>query len=118
MSINEQGTFKNPDSLDEKARLSQDEEIFQRTRLVNCGFFMQIILDDYVGAILGLSRDGYSWRLPVREVSMTPQYYLSLPLTHIVVGCSQRRSRGLTPRRRKCSLDRIQSDVQMALHAV
>ena len=69
MSINEQGTFKASGGLDEQARLAQDEEIFQRTRLVNCGFFMQAILDDYVGAILGLSRDGYSWRLPVREVS-------------------------------------------------
>lgn len=95
MSINEQGTFKSPDSLDEKARLSQDEEIFQRTRLVNCGFFMQIILDDYVGAILGLSRDGYSWRLPVREVNRCSRYKYSLLLTNAPLGCSQHRSRGL-----------------------
>lgn len=28
---------------------------------------MQIILGDYVGAILGLVRDGYSWRLKILE---------------------------------------------------
>ncbi|KIY69396.1 heme peroxidase, partial [Cylindrobasidium torrendii FP15055 ss-10] len=31
---------------------TQDEEIFARSRLVNCGLFMQMILGDYVGAIL------------------------------------------------------------------
>jgi linoleate 10R-lipoxygenase len=29
---------------------------------------MQIILGDYVGAILGLVRDGRAWRLNPREV--------------------------------------------------
>ena len=53
---------------DEQKRL-QDDEIFSRSRLVNCGFFMQIILGDYVGAILGLVRDGLSWRLKPLEVS-------------------------------------------------
>ncbi|TEB25040.1 heme peroxidase [Coprinellus micaceus] len=52
---------------------AQDEEIFQRARLVNCGYFMHIILGDYVGAILGLVRDGSSWRLdplmPIRNSS-------------------------------------------------
>ncbi|KAJ7595940.1 heme peroxidase [Mycena floridula] len=43
--------------------LKQDDEIFNRARLVNCGFFMQIILRDYVGAILGLARDRNDWRL-------------------------------------------------------
>ncbi|THH14008.1 hypothetical protein EW146_g6268 [Bondarzewia mesenterica] len=63
LSINERGTFINPPPSDEAKRLVQDEEIFQRARLVNTGYFMQIILRDYVGAILGLIRDGSSWRL-------------------------------------------------------
>ncbi len=69
LSINEAGTYKNPATLDEKTRIEQDDEIFHRSRLVNCGFFMQIILGDYVGAILGLVRDGSPWRLKVLEVS-------------------------------------------------
>ncbi|KIY52209.1 heme peroxidase [Fistulina hepatica ATCC 64428] len=63
LNINERGTYKVPVPTDDKKRLDQDDEIFQRTRLINCGFFMQIILRDYVAAILGLVRDGSDWRL-------------------------------------------------------
>lgn len=50
--------------------MKQDDELFNRSRLVNCGWFTQIILGDYVGAILGLSRDGSCWRLDPLEVSL------------------------------------------------
>ncbi|KAI0290112.1 heme peroxidase [Multifurca ochricompacta] len=63
LTINERGNFKNPPPSDLAACADQDEEIFQRARLVNTGYFIQIILRDYVGAILGLVRDGSSWRL-------------------------------------------------------
>ncbi|KAF9470894.1 heme peroxidase [Pholiota conissans] len=57
----------------ERQRNAQDDEIFNRTRLVNCGYFMNIILGDYVGAILGLVRDQSDWRLdplqPIREAN-------------------------------------------------
>ncbi|TDL18559.1 heme peroxidase [Rickenella mellea] len=47
-----------------------------RARLVNCGFFIQVILSDYIGAIWGLVRDGLSWRLdplsPMRKISHEP----------------------------------------------
>lgn len=69
-TINEQNTFKPPKDLNDAMRKSQDDEIFERSRLVNCGFFMQIILGDYVGAILGLVRDGNPWRLKILEVRM------------------------------------------------
>ncbi|KAF8907810.1 heme peroxidase [Mucidula mucida] len=53
----------------EEAQKAQDKEIFDRARLVNCGYFMHIILGDYVGAILGLVRDGHNWRLdPLMEI--------------------------------------------------
>lgn len=39
---------------------------------------MQITLGDYVAAILGLVRDGISWRLDPRIVRPTP--YISLTL--------------------------------------
>lgn len=68
LAINERNTYHAPDKLSDADRHSQDEELFQRARLVNCGFFMQIILGDYVGAILGLVRDGYSWRLKILDV--------------------------------------------------
>lgn len=81
MDINENGNLSQPYPEDAGAKQAQDDEIFQRARLVNCGYFMQIILGgtyngqtiffirltgfdiDYVGAILGLVRDGSDWRL-------------------------------------------------------
>ncbi|KAF5391021.1 hypothetical protein D9757_003939 [Collybiopsis confluens] len=90
LEINEQGNYKDPATLKnqiikgsapdasakdkeavvqaERTLNAQDDEIFHRARLVNCGFFMKVILGDYVGAILGLARDGSDWRLdPLME---------------------------------------------------
>ncbi|KAF7303748.1 hypothetical protein MIND_00604400 [Mycena indigotica] len=74
--INENGTYKS-EFKDKKERLGQDDEIFNRARLVNCGYFMKIILGDYVGAILGLVRDGYSWRLDPLSQSRSANHALS-----------------------------------------
>ncbi|CAE6468800.1 unnamed protein product [Rhizoctonia solani] len=41
----------------------QDHVIFNTARLINCGFFMHIIISDYIGAILGLTREGSSYSL-------------------------------------------------------
>ncbi|KAK0495168.1 hypothetical protein EDD18DRAFT_1013224, partial [Armillaria luteobubalina] len=60
--INEHGNYTQT-FTDEVSRIAQDDEIFAQTQLVNCGYIMQIILGDYVGAILGLVRDGHAWRL-------------------------------------------------------
>ncbi|KAF9042906.1 heme peroxidase [Panaeolus papilionaceus] len=63
LDINENGNLASPPPTDAAAKKQQDDEIFHRARLVNCGYFMHIILGDYVGAILGLVRDGTDWRL-------------------------------------------------------
>jgi linoleate 10R-lipoxygenase len=68
LSINERGSFSSPPPTEETACLIQDDELFHRARLINCGFFMQIILQDYIGAILGLVRDGVDWRLNPLQV--------------------------------------------------
>lgn len=44
LDINERGTFMKPVPEDKVARQAQDDEIFHRARLVNCGYFMHIIL--------------------------------------------------------------------------
>ncbi|KAJ7049433.1 heme peroxidase [Mycena amicta] len=51
LEINENGTYKTEFKSDIE-KLAQDDEIFNRARLVNCGYFMQIIVGDYIGAIL------------------------------------------------------------------
>lgn len=81
LCINENGNFKNPPPADSHA---QDEEIFQRARLVNTGLFMQVILRDYVGAILGLARDGSSWRLDPLMVNQKHDLYALLTDIHLI----------------------------------
>ncbi|KAH8108998.1 heme peroxidase [Phellopilus nigrolimitatus] len=71
LTINEWGSYTSVSelhSLSNANRQSQDDELYARARLVNCGFFMQVVLGDYVGSILGLVRDGLDWRLtPLAE---------------------------------------------------
>ncbi|KAG6823641.1 hypothetical protein H0H92_009580, partial [Tricholoma furcatifolium] len=63
LDINENGTYGPPDSMTDEDKRIQDDDLFHRTRLINCGFFMNIILGDYVGVILGLVMDESSWHL-------------------------------------------------------
>jgi prostaglandin-endoperoxide synthase 2 len=84
LCINENGNLTNPPPTDSHARDTQDEEIFQRARLVNTGLFMQVILRDYVGAILGLARDGSSWRLDPLMVNQEDDLYDLLADLHLI----------------------------------
>ncbi|KAH0828618.1 heme peroxidase [Lanmaoa asiatica] len=63
LDLNERGSFTSPQPDERTSLLAQDDEIYHRARMVNTAFFMQIILADYVGGILGLVRDGLTWRL-------------------------------------------------------
>ncbi|KAG8951991.1 hypothetical protein FRC04_005324 [Tulasnella sp. 424] len=64
LAINERGRWnRKVEDLEEVAKKKQDEEIFQTSRLINCGWFMNTILSDYLSAILGLVREGNSWTL-------------------------------------------------------
>ncbi|KAF0386431.1 linoleate diol synthase [Gigaspora margarita] len=40
-----------------------DEHLFQTARLINCGYYLKIILRDYLSAILGLDRTPSNWFL-------------------------------------------------------
>ncbi|KAJ6515136.1 linoleate diol synthase [Mycena vitilis] len=61
--INERGTYRDPKALSEDQLRAQDEELFQTTRLVNCGWFGSVVFSDYFSSILGLVREGSSWSL-------------------------------------------------------
>lgn len=57
LDINESGEFKHPKHLHDNEKKLQDDEIFHRTRLVNCGYFMHIIL----GGIFDLNAFGIAF---------------------------------------------------------
>ncbi|KAG8813511.1 hypothetical protein FRC19_002379, partial [Serendipita sp. 401] len=47
----------------------QDDDIFNRARLINCAFFMNAILGDYLSGILGTFREASEWCLnPLEEI--------------------------------------------------
>ncbi|KAJ7133385.1 heme peroxidase [Mycena epipterygia] len=62
LKINERGRWTDPPPEEKEARARQDEEIFQTSRLVNCGHFMGLIMSDYVAGFLGLS-EGNAWNM-------------------------------------------------------
>ncbi|KAG1767154.1 heme peroxidase [Suillus placidus] len=72
LEINERGTWKDPTHhhhVSHAQLAQQDEEIFQITRLCNCGWFAAVVFSDYFSAILGLVRKGSSWSLePFEEI--------------------------------------------------
>ncbi|KAF5356621.1 hypothetical protein D9758_008203 [Tetrapyrgos nigripes] len=79
LSINEKGNLVSPSKLasnPDKLK-AQDDEIFQRARLVNTGTYIKIILGDYVGAILGQVRDGKDWRLDTLAQSRSMSHDVS-----------------------------------------
>lgn len=45
--INERGKFKPVSSLDAAGIKAQDEELFQTARLINAGFFVNVVFYDY-----------------------------------------------------------------------
>lgn len=68
LKINERGNWTSDiDALaKDSAKLAeQDEAIFQTARLINAGFYANVVLGDYLAAILGTVRDGSSWTLNI-----------------------------------------------------
>ncbi|KAK4706087.1 linoleate 10R-lipoxygenase, partial [Phenoliferia sp. Uapishka_3] len=57
-SINEAGKFKPVGQLDTDGKKAQDERLFQTARLINCGFFVNVVFYDYIRS---QSRDISSW---------------------------------------------------------
>ncbi|KAJ7831148.1 heme peroxidase [Mycena olivaceomarginata] len=57
LKINERGRWSDPPTASPKLRPQQDEEIFQTARLVNCGHFRSIVVNDYAVGLLGLPKN-------------------------------------------------------------
>ena len=73
-SIDENGRFTLPAQTTSFDRLAysellaqRDNDLFQTARLVTCGLYMQIVLNDYVRTILNLQRVDSDWSLDPRR---------------------------------------------------
>ncbi|KAF8538686.1 fatty acid oxygenase [Trichophaea hybrida] len=76
--INQDGRFTKPAALGanptaeahdayNKGMVKYDEDLFQTAKLVTCGLYVNIILNDYVKNILNLNRVQSSWSLDPRD---------------------------------------------------
>ncbi|GAA5921037.1 hypothetical protein JCM1841_005069 [Sporobolomyces salmonicolor] len=61
--INERGKYKPLDQLDDAGKKAQDESLFQIARLVNCGWFLQVVVQDYIRTILNINQTESTWSL-------------------------------------------------------
>ncbi|PKK42132.1 hypothetical protein CI102_14625 [Trichoderma harzianum] len=74
-TINEQGRFSIPTGIAEndprygQAQLKRDNDLFQTGRLITCGLYVNVILNDYLRTILNLNRNPVNsdWKLDPRE---------------------------------------------------
>lgn len=64
--INEAGRFSKPNNDDGEKWAKHDEDLFQTSRLITCGLYINIIMKDYVRTILALNRTNSSWSLDPR----------------------------------------------------
>ncbi|EOR01023.1 hypothetical protein E3P92_01871 [Wallemia ichthyophaga] len=63
---NERGWYKPWNQLDDEQKKKQDQDLFHTAKLVNCAFFANVVLHDYLRAILGLTRSKSTWVLDPR----------------------------------------------------
>jgi len=55
LEINERGRFSLKDHSRDSIK-KQDEDLFQTARVINCGFYMKIVLHNYLRTILGIDQ--------------------------------------------------------------
>ncbi|PBP23131.1 heme peroxidase [Diplocarpon rosae] len=65
--INENGRFTKPKDGDPKENWDKyDNDLFQTGRLITCGLYVNVVLNDYVRTILSLNRTNTKWDLDPR----------------------------------------------------
>lgn len=55
LRVNENDRYKQFETLSLDDQKRQDEDLFQTARLVNCGWFLQVIVRDYIRSVQALS---------------------------------------------------------------
>jgi hypothetical protein len=77
--INENGRFTKPKDDDTSKWAKYDEDLFQTSRLITCGLYVNIIVKDYVRTILSLNRTSSTWALDPRAVSTKTMFNVPAP---------------------------------------
>ncbi|QRV81013.1 heme peroxidase [Ceratobasidium sp. AG-Ba] len=76
--INEAGTFKDPDTLTDEQKRAQDHVLFNTARLINVGFFISVVLGDYLRTGLGLIKEASDFALePFMDVPQSNDTHLA-----------------------------------------
>ncbi|CAG8580790.1 14171_t:CDS:2 [Racocetra fulgida] len=66
--------------LYETGKFKDDEHLFQTARLINCGYYLRVILHNYLETILGLDRTQSTWYLdPTKPYSNSNLLLTPLP---------------------------------------
>ncbi|BGP48804.1 hypothetical protein JCM10450v2_004680 [Rhodotorula kratochvilovae] len=69
VEINEQDRYQPWESLSAEQKDAQDLDIFNTARNINCGWFVNVIFQDYIRTILNISRTDSTWSLvPTGEI--------------------------------------------------
>ncbi|GAA6043896.1 hypothetical protein JCM8097_004294 [Rhodosporidiobolus ruineniae] len=69
VEVNQNGMFKPWDQLDEEGRKKQDHALFNMARNINCGWFQNVIFQDYIRCILHVNSTMSTWSLvPTGEI--------------------------------------------------
>ncbi|GAA5972954.1 hypothetical protein JCM3765_001187, partial [Sporobolomyces pararoseus] len=63
LRVNQNNKFKPFELLSPEQKKRQDEDLFQTARLVNCGWFLQVIFHDYIRVILNINQTESDWTL-------------------------------------------------------
>ncbi|KAF9465862.1 heme peroxidase [Collybia nuda] len=61
LTRNEKGVWSNPPPVDPATRTKQDDEIFENACLINMRHFVNIVITDYVGGVMGMASRGGGW---------------------------------------------------------
>ncbi|KAF8627576.1 hypothetical protein AX15_004356 [Amanita polypyramis BW_CC] len=62
LKLNEKKRWTDPPPTDPAKLKAQEDELFETARLINCGHFISIIMNDYVAGFLGLG-EGNAWSM-------------------------------------------------------
>jgi len=88
VQINQNNKYKPFDSLTDEQKKQQDEDLFQTSRLVNCGWFLQVIFGDYIRCAF-ISSSPLSLDVVADPPSLLSSLLLSVVVCSVILNVNQ-----------------------------